>query len=71
MQWRLDSNWRIGKILASTLTERFGKLDDLVGSTLFLLSNEEAGFITGITLPIDVEFSLYNAFNKFQLKKIN
>lgn len=51
---------RTGKILAATPMGRFGKLDDLVGSTLFLLSNEAAGFITGITLPIDGGFSSYS-----------
>lgn len=51
---------RTGKILAATPMGRFGKLDDLVGSTLFLLSSEAAGFITGITLPIDGGFSSYS-----------
>ena len=60
--WNKDGSptARTGKILAATPMGRFGKLDDLVGSTLFLLSNEAAGFITGITLPIDGGFSSYS-----------
>ena len=51
---------RTGKILAATPMGRFGEIDDLVGSTLFLLSNEGAGFITGVTIPIDGGFSSYS-----------
>ncbi|MCD7859817.1 MAG: SDR family oxidoreductase [Firmicutes bacterium] len=52
---------RTRKILAATPMGRFGDTDkDLVGSVLFLLNNEAAGFITGVTLPIDGGFSAYS-----------
>ena len=39
---------------------RFGVVDDLVGATLFLLSPQAAGFITGVCIPIDGGFSSYS-----------
>lgn len=51
---------RTGKILAATPMGKFGEIEDLVGATLLLLSNEAAGFITGITIPIDGGFSSYS-----------
>ena len=33
---------------------------DLVGALLFLLNNDAAGFITGICLPVDGDFSAYS-----------
>ncbi len=52
---------RTKKILTSTPMGRFGDSQkDLVGSVLFLLNNDAAGFITGITLPIDGGFSAYS-----------
>lgn len=40
---------------------RFGDSEkELVGSILFLLNNDAAGFITGITIPIDGSFSAYS-----------
>ncbi len=51
---------RTHKILSATPMERFGKVEELVGATLFLLSEEMAGFITGIVLPIDGGFSAYS-----------
>lgn len=51
---------RTGKILAATPMGRFGEVQDLVGATLFLLSEEAAGFITGVVLPIDGGFSSYS-----------
>ena len=52
---------RTEKILAATPMGRFGDSQkDLVGSILFLLNNDAAGFITGITLPIDGGFSAYS-----------
>jgi NAD(P)-dependent dehydrogenase (short-subunit alcohol dehydrogenase family) len=60
--WNADGTptARTGKILAATPMGKFGEIDDLVGATLFLLSNEAAGFITGITIPIDGGFSSYS-----------
>lgn len=51
---------RTNKILAATPMARFGEAEELVGSVLFLLSNEAAGFITGVVLPIDGGFSAYS-----------
>ena len=51
---------RTGKILAATPMGRFGVTKDLEGALLFLLDNDAAGFITGITLPVDGGFSAYS-----------
>lgn len=51
---------RTNKILAATPMGRFGEAEELVGSVLFLLSGEAAGFITGVVLPIDGGFSAYS-----------
>jgi NAD(P)-dependent dehydrogenase (short-subunit alcohol dehydrogenase family) len=51
---------RTGKILAATPMGRFGENRELSGAVLFLLNNEAAGFITGVTLPIDGGFSAYS-----------
>lgn len=51
---------RTGKILAATPMGRFGVVDDLVGTTLYLLSPEAAGFVTGVCVPIDGGFSAYS-----------
>ena len=51
---------RTGKILAATPMGRFGASRELSGAVLFLLNNEAAGFITGVTLPIDGGFSAYS-----------
>lgn len=51
---------RTGKILAATPMGRFGEAEELLGSMLFLLNEEAAGFITGVILPIDGGFSAYS-----------
>ena len=51
---------RTGKILAATPMKRFGETEELLGSVLFLLDQEAAGFITGVVLPIDGGFSAYS-----------
>ena len=52
---------RTKKILAATPMGRFGDSEkELSGAVLFLLNNEAAGFITGVTLPIDGGFSAYS-----------
>lgn len=51
---------RTGKIIAGTPMGRFGESDELIGSTLFLVSDKAAGFITGVVLPIDGGFSAYS-----------
>ena len=51
---------RTGKILAATPMGRFGQPEELNGALLFLLNNEAASFVTGVTLPIDGGFSAYS-----------
>ena len=51
---------RTGKILGGTPMKRFGEAHELLGGLLFLLSDEAAGFITGVVLPIDGGFSAYS-----------
>ncbi len=51
---------RTGKILVATPMGRFGEREELAGAVLFLLNNEAAGFITGVTIPIDGGFSAYS-----------
>ena len=51
---------RTGKILAATPMGRFGQPEELNGALLFLLNNKAAGFVTGVTLPIDGGFSAYS-----------
>ena len=51
---------RTHKIISATPMGRFGEIDELVGATLFLLSEKAAGFITGICIPIDGGFSAYS-----------
>src|SRR5699024_10392786 len=51
---------RTGKILAATPMKRFGAAEELLGSLLFLVNNDAAGFITGVVIPIDGGFSAYS-----------
>lgn len=51
---------RTEKILNSTPMGRFGKADELLGALEWLLDEEKAGFVTGITIPVDGGFSAYS-----------
>jgi len=51
---------RTGKILAATPMNRFGEAEELIGTLLFLLSEEAASFITGVVVPVDGGFSAYS-----------
>ena len=51
---------RTHKILSATPMGRFGEVEELIGATLFLLSEEKASFITGVVLPIDGGFNAYS-----------
>lgn len=50
---------RTGKIINATPMGRFGEPDELIGATLFLISDKASSFITGVVLPIDGGFSSY------------
>ncbi|MCB9207084.1 MAG: SDR family oxidoreductase [Ignavibacteriales bacterium] len=47
------------KIIDNTPMGKFGEAEDLLGGTLFLLS-DVSSFITGIVLPIDGGFNIYS-----------
>ena len=51
---------RTGKILNATPMKRFGEPEELLGTLLFLTDSEKAGFVTGITIPVDGGFSAYS-----------
>ncbi|MEG0508436.1 MAG: SDR family oxidoreductase [Eubacterium sp.] len=51
---------RTGKILDATPMGRFGEEKELIGTVLYLLSEEAAGFITGVVIPVDGGFSAYS-----------
>lgn len=51
---------RTEKIISATPIGRFGEPQELLGSVLFLLSENAASFITGVVLPIDGGFSSYS-----------
>jgi NAD(P)-dependent dehydrogenase (short-subunit alcohol dehydrogenase family) len=50
---------RARKILRSTPMGRFGRPEELVGALLFLVSDSAAGFVSGVTIPVDGAFSAY------------
>ena len=47
-------------VIAHTPFGRFGDISELVGATLFLSSNTAAGFVTGITVPVDGGYLIQN-----------
>ena len=51
---------RTGKILAATPMKRFGEAEELLDTLDFLLDETKAGFVTGITIPVDGGFSAYS-----------
>jgi len=51
---------RTHKILSQTPMGRFGEPEELLGTLRFLIDNDAAGFITGITVPVDGGFSAYS-----------
>ena len=44
------------QVIAHTPMGRFGEASDLLGCVRWLLSSDEAGFVTGITVPVDGGF---------------
>lgn len=51
---------RTGKILNSTPQKRFGEVDDLLGTLLWLASDDASGFVTGVVVPVDGGFNAYS-----------
>lgn len=51
---------RTGKILSHTPLNRFGEVSDLIGTLLWLSSDEASGFVTGVVIPVDGGFSAYS-----------
>jgi NAD(P)-dependent dehydrogenase (short-subunit alcohol dehydrogenase family) len=50
---------RSRKIIAHTPMRRFGNPEDLLGTLLWLADDATAGFVTGITVPVDGGFMAY------------
>ena len=51
---------RTGKILAATPMKKFGEVDDLIGTLLWLSDDASSGFVTGTVIPVDGGFSAYS-----------
>ena len=51
---------RTDKILRATPMGRFGDAEELLGAVEWLLDESKAGFVTGVTIPIDGGFSAYS-----------
>ncbi len=51
---------RTDKILAATPQKRFGEVDDLIGTLLWLASDDASGFVTGVIVPVDGGFNAYS-----------
>ena len=51
---------RTEKILRGTPMNRFGEMEDLAGTLLWLISNEASGFVTGVVVPVDGGFAAYS-----------
>ena len=51
---------RSHKIITHTPMRRFGQPDDLLGTLLWLVDSTTAGFVTGITVPVDGGFLAYS-----------
>ena len=57
-----DGSWtpRANTILAHTPMGKFGAADDLTGALLWLVSEEGAGFVTGVVIPVDGGFAAFS-----------
>ena len=40
--------------------DRFGEADELLGTLLYLVSEEASGFVNGVVIPVDGAFSAYS-----------
>jgi NAD(P)-dependent dehydrogenase (short-subunit alcohol dehydrogenase family) len=51
---------RANTIVAHTPMGRFGRPDELLGTLLWLVSDEASGFVTGTVIPVDGGFSAFS-----------
>lgn len=51
---------RAGKILSHTPMRRFGEATELLGTLLWLASDEASGFVNGVVVPVDGGFAAYS-----------
>ncbi len=51
---------RTGKILAATPMNRFGEAEELIGTLLWLSSDEASGFVDGSVIAVDGGFNAYS-----------
>ncbi|HWR44476.1 SDR family oxidoreductase [Sporomusa sp.] len=51
---------RAHKIISQTPMGRFGESDELIGTLLWLVSEEASGFVNGVVVPVDGGFSSYS-----------
>lgn len=51
---------RAHKIISQTPMERFGEPQELVGTLLWLVTEEASGFVNGVVVPVDGGFSAYS-----------
>ncbi len=48
------------KIVSQTPMDRYGTPEELVGALLWLVSDEDSGFVTGTIIPIDGGYSAFS-----------
>lgn len=51
---------RTDKILSATPMNRFGEIEELVGTLLFLVDSKASTFVNGVVIPVDGGFSAYS-----------
>ena len=51
---------RTEKILTATPMKKFGEIEDLIGTLLWLSDDRASGFVTGTIIPVDGGFSAYS-----------
>ncbi|HBM15905.1 MAG TPA: D-mannonate oxidoreductase [Lentisphaeria bacterium] len=51
---------RANKIVSHTPMGRFGEAEELIGTLLWLVSNEASGFVNGVIVPVDGGFNAYS-----------
>lgn len=51
---------RADKILRNTPMDRFGEMEELIGTLFFLACDEASSFVNGVVIPVDGGFSAYS-----------